>query len=121
MARFYLILCQNLAGSIIRSLSSSRLLRLSIKTDGYLTRYLIHGYNIVIRWLYGFGVTTMAKPLMAVRLPLELEQSLLFCAKELHKSKSELVQEALASYLEDLQDYISAKSFSRQRTQLYFG
>lgn len=56
-----------------------------------------------------FGVTTMAKPLMAVRLPLELEQSLLFCAKELHKSKSELVQEALASYLEDLQDYISAK------------
>ncbi|TXI99690.1 MAG: anti-toxin [Neisseriales bacterium] len=38
-----------------------------------------------------------------------MEQSLVLCAKELHKSKSELVQEALSNYLEDIQDYISAK------------
>lgn len=47
--------------------------------------------------------------MFALRLPVELEQSLALCAKELHKSKSELVQEALANYLEDVQDYISAK------------
>jgi predicted DNA-binding protein len=51
----------------------------------------------------------MARPMFALRLPVELEQSLVRCAKELHKSKSELVQEALANYLEDIQDYISAK------------
>lgn len=51
----------------------------------------------------------MARPLVAVRLPVELEQSLVYCAEELHKTKSELIQEALANYLEDLQDYISAK------------
>lgn len=51
----------------------------------------------------------MARPMFALRLPVELEQSLVLCAKELHKSKSELVQEALANYLEDIQDYISAK------------
>lgn len=51
----------------------------------------------------------MARPMFALRLPVELEQSLTLCAKELHKSKSELVQEALANYLEDVQDYISAK------------
>jgi predicted DNA-binding protein len=51
----------------------------------------------------------MARSMFALRLPVEMEQSLVFCAKELHKSKSELVQEALANYLEDVQDYISAK------------
>ncbi len=51
----------------------------------------------------------MARPMFALRLPVELEQSLVLCAKELHKSKSELVQEALSNYLEDIQDYISAK------------
>ncbi len=51
----------------------------------------------------------MSRPLIAVRVPVELEQSLIFCAKELHKPKSELVNQALANYLEEIEDYISAK------------
>ena len=51
----------------------------------------------------------MSRHVMAVRLPVELEQTLIFCAKELHRTKSELVNEALTDYLEDLQDFISAK------------
>ena len=67
-------------------------------------------YNIAILLLYSFyWGFKMAKHLMAVRLSLDLEQSLAFCAKELHKSKSQLVNEALSIYLEDVQDYISAK------------
>lgn len=46
---------------------------------------------------------------MGFRLTAELENSLVFCAKELNKSKSKLVNEALVKYLEDLKDYISAK------------
>lgn len=65
-----------------------------------------YSYTFVIQILLGIK---MAKHLMAVRLSLDLEQSLAFCAKELHRPKSQLVNEALSIYLEDVQDYISAK------------
>lgn len=51
----------------------------------------------------------MRRSPVAVRLPLEVEESLIFCAKELNKSKSQLISDALINYLEDIQDYISAK------------
>ncbi len=51
----------------------------------------------------------MTKPIVAVRVSEELEQSLVFCARELNKKKTELVNSALAKYLEDMEDYINAK------------
>jgi len=51
----------------------------------------------------------MRRAPVAVRLPIEVEESLMFCAKELNKSKSQLINDALINYLEDIQDYISAK------------
>lgn len=61
----------------------------------------------------------MARPLMTVRLPIEIEQSLMFCAKELNKPKSELVNIALANYLEDVQDFISAKKALAETKKTY--
>lgn len=57
--------------------------------------------------------------MFAVRLPIELEQSLIFCAKELNKPKSELVHIALANYLEDVQDFISAKKALAETKRTY--
>jgi predicted DNA-binding protein len=51
----------------------------------------------------------MTRPIIAVRVSEELEQSLIFCAKELNKPKTELVNNALVKYLEDVEDFISAK------------
>jgi predicted DNA-binding protein len=47
--------------------------------------------------------------MFTIRLPKEIESELVECAKELNKPKSKIVNEALAFYLEDLQDYIKAK------------
>jgi predicted DNA-binding protein len=61
----------------------------------------------------------MTRPLMTFRLSIELEQSLMFCAKELNKPKSELINIALTSYLEDIQDYISAKNALSETKKIY--
>jgi predicted DNA-binding protein len=61
----------------------------------------------------------MARPLLTVRLPIELEQSLIFCAKELNKPKSELVNIALTAYLEDIQDFLSAKKALAETQKTY--
>lgn len=52
--------------------------------------------------------------MISIRLPQEVENELLACAKELHKTKSKIVYEALLLYLEDLQDYIKAKKVMEQ-------
>ena len=57
--------------------------------------------------------------MFSVRLPIELEQSLILCAKALNKPKSELVQIALANYLEDIQDVISARQALAETKKTY--
>jgi predicted DNA-binding protein len=57
--------------------------------------------------------------MFALRLPHNLEQNLVLCAKELHKTKTELVQEALVKYLEDAQDFINAKKILSRNEQTF--
>jgi predicted DNA-binding protein len=47
--------------------------------------------------------------MFSIRLPKDIEDSLLLCSKELDTPKSKLVADALLVYLEDLKDYIKAK------------
>lgn len=50
-----------------------------------------------------------AVKMFSIRLPKDIEDSLLLCSKELDTPKSKLVADALLVYLEDLKDYIKAK------------
>ena len=58
---------------------------------------------------YGTRFYKKVNKMISIRLPQEVENELLACAKELNKTKSKIVYEALLLYLEDLQDYITAK------------
>jgi predicted DNA-binding protein len=58
---------------------------------------------------YGIRFFKRLIKMISIRLPQEVENELLVCAKELKKTKSKIVYEALILYLEDLQDYITAK------------
>lgn len=47
--------------------------------------------------------------MLTLRLPQELEERLAIAAQRTHRPKSRLAREALAEYLEDLEDYLEAK------------
>lgn len=62
------------------------------------------------------GVFIMA---IALRLPPDLEKRLTVLAKKTHRSKSYYVREALARYIEDLEDTYLALKIAEDPGQLY--
>lgn len=57
--------------------------------------------------------------MFSIRLPKELETDLIGLAKQLHINKSKIVISALAQYIEDQQDYITASSILKQNNKKY--
>ena len=56
---------------------------------------------------------------LAIRLEPELEQRLENLSKKTHRSKSFYAREAIAHYIEDLEDYYLAVSILREPMKIY--
>lgn len=56
---------------------------------------------------------------IAIRLPEELDNELSMVAKKMRRSKSFMVREAIAHYLEDLSDFQSGMEALRDTKRIY--